>query len=43
MSRQYTKISASKPPPRKKMVRKAPTMSALLTRTSGKSFRRMGT
>lgn len=35
MSRQYTKIPASKPPPRKKMVRKMVKMSARVKGSGG--------
>lgn len=40
MSRQYTKIPAHKPPPKKKLVRPAAKMSALLGAKS--SFKAMG-
>lgn len=40
MSRQYTKISANKKAPVKRLVRPAAKMSTLLK--SGKSFRAMG-
>lgn len=40
MSRQYTRISAAKPPPRKKLVRPVAKMSSFLS--SKASFKPMG-
>jgi hypothetical protein len=40
MSRQYTKIPAHKPPPRKKLIRPVAKMSAVLGKKS--AFKSMG-
>lgn len=42
VSRQYTKISAAKPPPKKALVRPVRTMSAMLGTKAKTSFKSMG-
>lgn len=42
MSRQYTKISAAKPPPQKRLMRPVPKMSAILSTKAKTSFKAMG-
>jgi hypothetical protein len=42
MSRRFTKIPASKPPPKKKLVRPVKKMSALVQGKSGSGFGQMG-